>query len=123
MIKFVPPRLADGCQCRGNPIRAMFCQTGHMTECHYPLDCRLAGCGHLERYGFTAAQVAEQQEALRQALLALADPECERCGGQGVAQVSHTVAELVGEGAPNARELLTWEVICPCVQPRLVEIA
>jgi hypothetical protein len=32
------------------PIACMFCQGGHMTECHYPYDCVTAQCGHLAAY-------------------------------------------------------------------------
>ncbi len=37
------------CQC-GNAMRAFFCHTGHLTECHYPLTCQLAQCGHMASY-------------------------------------------------------------------------
>jgi len=28
------------------PIACMFCNFGHMTECHYPLNCEEAICSH-----------------------------------------------------------------------------
>jgi len=28
----------------------MFCEFGHMTECHYPKTCEGAQCSHLARY-------------------------------------------------------------------------
>lgn len=28
----------------------MFCQYGHLTDCHYPKTCREAQCSHLARY-------------------------------------------------------------------------
>jgi len=31
-------------------MQAMFCATGHMLECHYPMTCSEANCSHLERY-------------------------------------------------------------------------
>lgn len=37
------------CRCE-NGMAAMFCPTGHLTECHYPMKCREAQCSHLERY-------------------------------------------------------------------------
>jgi len=37
------------CHCAG-AWAAMMCMTGHMLECHHPMDCREAGCGHLGRY-------------------------------------------------------------------------
>jgi len=30
-------------------MACMFCQCGHMTECHYPHDCETAGCSHYLR--------------------------------------------------------------------------
>jgi len=42
--------------CRANPdcicptaMAAMFCMTGHMLECHYPLHCEDARCDHYRR--------------------------------------------------------------------------
>lgn len=29
-----------------NPMACMFCQYGHMTDCHYPLTCDEAECSH-----------------------------------------------------------------------------
>lgn len=28
------------------PMAAMFCMTGHMLECHYPMSCEESECGH-----------------------------------------------------------------------------
>lgn len=28
------------------PMAAMFCGYGHMTECHYPMNCAKAQCAH-----------------------------------------------------------------------------
>ncbi len=37
---------------RVSPMECMFCPYGHMTECHYPLDCYEAKCSHyLEELG------------------------------------------------------------------------
>lgn len=32
-----------------SPIQCQFCIEGHMTECHYPMDCEQAKCSHYER--------------------------------------------------------------------------
>jgi hypothetical protein len=37
------------CQCV-NALRTMFCPFGHLTECHFPMNCEQAQCSHLERY-------------------------------------------------------------------------
>ena len=29
-----------------SPMACMFCQFGHMTDCHYPLTCEEADCSH-----------------------------------------------------------------------------
>jgi hypothetical protein len=36
------------CRCE-NGMAAMCCPSGHLTECHYPMNCREARCAHLER--------------------------------------------------------------------------
>lgn len=45
------------CKCP-TPQASMFCMTGHMLECHYPLSCREAQCSH-----FAAAQLEELEDA------------------------------------------------------------
>ena len=37
------------CQCP-TPMAAMFCMSGHMTECHAGQGCAEARCSHLSRY-------------------------------------------------------------------------
>jgi hypothetical protein len=32
-----------------SPVSCMFCEFGHMTECHYPLDCEEAQCSHYQQ--------------------------------------------------------------------------
>lgn len=32
-----------------DPMACMFCQFGHMLECHYPKTCEEAHCSHYER--------------------------------------------------------------------------
>jgi len=31
-----------------SPMACMFCQYGHMTDCHYPLTCEEADCSHYQ---------------------------------------------------------------------------
>jgi hypothetical protein len=38
----------EKCVCP-TPMHAMACPWGHMTECHYPHDCRDARCSHFLR--------------------------------------------------------------------------
>lgn len=49
LTSFLTCKLLNGLQ--NTPMACMLCQFGHMTECHYPLDCEEAQCSHLERYG------------------------------------------------------------------------
>lgn len=32
-----------------SPVSCMFCEFGHMTDCHYPLDCEEANCSHYQQ--------------------------------------------------------------------------
>lgn len=37
------------CELKGKtPMACMFCEFGHMTECHYPLTCEEAECLHFQ---------------------------------------------------------------------------
>jgi hypothetical protein len=58
------------CQCRGNPMRAFVCLSGHMLECHYPYSCGVAGCGHLAQYEFGPEEVAVIQRRARERMQA-----------------------------------------------------
>lgn len=31
-----------------NPLSCMFCDSGHMTECHYPFSCEEVNCSHYQ---------------------------------------------------------------------------
>ena len=60
-----------------SPMACMFCQCGHMLECHYPYDCETAQCAHLAAYGaeddpenFLDPDVPEDLQI----------PSCEICG-------------------------------------------
>ncbi len=33
-----------------HPLSCMFCQKGHLLECHFPDDCATAKCSHLSKY-------------------------------------------------------------------------
>ncbi len=51
-----PPYAAKQMKVPGNPdcvchngMQSMFCSYGHITECHYPLTCAAAECGHYQR--------------------------------------------------------------------------
>ncbi len=46
MPSYPPPSENPRCTCWPNMLAAMFCPNGHMTECHAPMDCEEAECGH-----------------------------------------------------------------------------
>lgn len=58
-INYPPPQENPKCHCPTS-MQAFFCSTGHMLECHYPMNCEAARCSHLRRY---LDEVAEDEEA------------------------------------------------------------
>lgn len=49
------------CRCP-NAMAAVFCMTGHMMECHYPLTCEQARCSHWERETGTVGRYPEEKD-------------------------------------------------------------
>jgi len=41
-----------------SPMACMFCQFGHMTDCHYPLTCEQANCSHFQEEVADAGEYA-----------------------------------------------------------------
>lgn len=41
-----------------SPMACMFCQFGHMTNCHYPLTCEQANCSHCQSEIIDAGEYA-----------------------------------------------------------------
>lgn len=66
-MNYPPPEENKLCQCQGNPMKAFFCGTGHMTECHYPYPCTTAACGHLHKYDFSQEQIERFEKMARDA--------------------------------------------------------
>lgn len=64
------PQNNPRCHCRENPMRAHFCTSGHMLECHFPFPCAVAGCSHLCKYDLEPGEVRQMEaqavEALRE---------------------------------------------------------
>ena len=124
MPKYAAPERVPTCRCADRPhMAAMFCMTGHMTECHYPLDCKTASCQHLDRYDLITP---EQRQALDKAAAdltgAMADPDCQQCSGEGRIEVEvafriperfaqNLAVEVPEDGIIRSRE----PVICRCV--------
>jgi hypothetical protein len=67
-MNYPEPNLNPKCQCRDNPAKAFWCRFGHMTECHFPYDCKTAGCGHLFKYDFTPDEVSGIEGLAKEAM-------------------------------------------------------
>lgn len=124
-VACLPPHATRHCQCARNPLRAFYCRAGHMTECHYPLECASAGCGHLVKYEYTPDEVLEMKVETYLTLKALAEPGCEACQGQGTRKRDFTGQDLFGPAwrpgrADSTYTLLVW---CDCVRGALHRLA
>ena len=116
-MTYAPPNSTDNCRCAGNMGAAMFCMTGHMLECHYPLDCGQAACGHLGRYGYDQAAI-ERAEMLSEILLkSLADQDCPICGGAGLIKYMDTelTPEPLREQGFDDEMTVFYRGVCRCV--------
>ena len=111
-MNYASPEATHICTCRDNGMAPMFCPTGHLTECHLPLDCRQAACGHLPRYDEEMDQsgMAQLEELAVSRLQQLAESGCTQCGGEGRTEMNATVSTPDGE-----KFQFTSTAICPCV--------
>ena len=112
-MNYSPPDQVPVCPCRDRGgLAPMFCPTGHLLECHYPLTCDVASCGHLPNYrpDRTREQVTESDQAALATLQHLAAPDCLQCQGAGASQVSYDMPFVDGQTIT-----LTAKAICPCV--------
>ena len=132
-MNYASPQATHICNCRDNGMAPMFCPTGHLTECHHPLDCQEAACSHLPRYDEEMDQSEMDQSEMDQSemdqsemelleklainhLQQLADPSCTRCSGEGRTEIQSTTPgpDLL---QPEAVEEFTFTstAVCPCV--------
>ncbi len=121
MPSYLPPKLTTDCQCRGNPMQATFCMTGHQLECHFPMDCQTAGCSHLSGYDFDTATVMALQERASAMLKSRANPECPDCQGGGMKTIKTTFSEMF-DTRPWPDRMGVMEEIevlspCDCLEP------
>ena len=117
------PEQAHVCPCRDQGLAPMFCPTGHLTECHHPLECRQAACSHVQRYEeeLTQAQMAQREELAITLLGRAADPRCPRCAGEGRTEVN-SIIPAPGLITPDGREdelVINTNAICPCTSEAL----
>ena len=110
-MNYATPQATHICNCRDNGMAPMFCPTGHLTECHHPLDCREAACSHLPRYDeeMDQSEMAMLEKLAISHLQQLADPRCTGCSGEGRTEIQSTI--------PGAGEEFTFTstAVCPCV--------
>lgn len=121
-FSYLPPRMTEICQCKDDPAKMMFCSTGHMTECHFPLRCDGAGCGHLERYDYAPEIVAELRKTNHAIILSFADESCKICEGTGIRAVKMELGELFGvpELTPGI-QVSEYRTLCLCVALNLIK--
>ena len=117
-MNYASPQATHICNCRDNGMAPMFCPTGHLTECHHPLNCQEAACSHLPRYDEEMDQ--SEMELLEKLainhLQQLADPSCTRCSGEGRTEVQSTIPwpDLLQTEAEE-EFTFTSTAVCPCV--------
>ena len=94
MPRYLPPNLTADCQCRDEPRRSMFCMTGHMLECHFPMNCGTAGCSHLSGYEYDTEAIKAFLARAEAMLKSRAKPECPNCQGAGMKTINTTFSEM-----------------------------
>jgi hypothetical protein len=110
-MNYPEPKLNPACQCKGNPVKAFWCQHGHMLECHYPYDCQTAGCNHLHKYGFEPPEIAASEAAAREAIKAGKMPPYKLdATGQVIVEIKPTEAVDRSAHAPTLPELIRQAV-------------
>ena len=127
-MNYAPPEYVLLCRCRASgagPAAAMFCPTGHMTECHYPLPCDQAACGHLPRYDdYSQDQLDHLSNLAQERLRTMADASCPDCSGSGlVDRTIHTgipTPDFLKEYTEEPTISFDAQAICACaIGPRL----
>ena len=124
-MKYAIPSEVNVCTCQDAvPTVMMFCRFGHMTECHFPLDCSQAACGHLPSYDDFSEVQLDYMDARAKSLLAILaevdregmDGECPECQGQGWIEKTYTLASPFPDGVTMLPENIevTGAVICKC---------
>ena len=121
-MSYAPPSHAPVCPCREAGSPGIFCPTGHMLECHYPLTCDAAGCGHLQRYDdYSAAELDALAGAATARLKAMADTSCDACAGSGLVtrtvETSIPTPHWLRESNPADTISYQAKAICRCAAP------
>ena len=129
-MNYAMPELTPNCRCKdAGPGAGVFCPTGHMLECHYPLDCRNAGCSHLARYDYAKDEVDAFVAADGENLGRLAAADCLRCQGTGLHELRIPMAEHPLQSVRDLFSLsgnlpddasFSYDLLCGCVVAVLV---
>lgn len=118
-MKYAVSSEVNICLCRDKgPMAMMFCQFGHMTECHFPLNCSQAACSHLSKYDdYSTAELAGLEELTVAALGKVADSNCEECQGAGFVERCYQLnSPFPAEVTLVPPEIeVVGAVICNCV--------
>ena len=108
----------EACQCRGQTgLPQIFCTTGHITECHFPFSCTEAACNHLPKYQEIGQEIGQKLETTAREIFSIAaQPQCEKCGGMGLQQITETIL-VPGIDPPNGKPVFEFAVntVCACV--------
>ena len=124
-MNYAPPDLVPLCRCRASgagPAAAMFCTTGHMAECHYPLRCDQAACSHLTRYDdYTQDQLDDLANLAQERLRSMANASCPDCSGSGlVERTIHTdipTPDFLKEYTTEPTMSFNAQAVCACAIP------
>ena len=123
-MNYAPPAQVKLCVCQkaGNPMGMMFCTFGHMTECHFPLQCHDAACGHLPSYdAYPPLELEALGDLAEKHLRDLATPDCEECQGAGRVETTFDIALIETAGQePKPLKATAWYV-CPCAALSLLK--
>ena len=125
-MKYAFPENVPHCNCLHQGAAPIFCPTGHLLECHFPLNCRDAACSHLDRYEEVTPEARERLDTEGRAILAgLADPNCQDCSGKGLLQVQFTpdiaIPESMAHLFPGGL-VLTADAVCHCISRPLQDV-
>ena len=83
-MAYAPPESTHICPCHDRGSNPADCETGHVSECHYPFDCRVAACGHFPLHEYTELESEAIERRAENLLTNSADQDCPHCGGLGL---------------------------------------
>ena len=82
-MAYARPESTPICPCHDRGSNPADCETGHVSECHYPFDCRVAACGHFPHHEYTELESEAIERRAENLLTNSADQDCPHYGGWG----------------------------------------